>query len=164
MTAPVSTFSGFLQVAYVTTDIEQAIEFMGSHHGVLRWARLCPLEIETGKGKKAMLNIGLAYVGALQLELIQPLGGHDGVYRDALPAHGFAIRHHHVAQLIDTPENYEKQRRDVMSRNVRIALEGESPGNARYFYSDCRDSLGHYVEHIYFTPAGLASMAGLPRN
>ncbi len=165
MTTYLSTFAGFIQIAYVTTDIEKAITLFRNRHHVERWARLCPIEIETAKGKSARLNIGLAYVGAVQIELIQPLGGHDGVYREALPEQGFAIRHHHVAQLIDTLDSFERQRAEIAAQGVRISLEGENAGMARYFYSDHRDTLGHYIEHIYYTPAGLAGMAQfVPRN
>jgi hypothetical protein len=164
MTPTLSTLAGFVQVAYVTTDLEAAIELFRSRHNVVHWARLCPIEIETAKGRTARLNIGLTYVGAVQIELIQPLDGQDAVYREPLPKHGFAMRHHHLAQLIDTEEAYERQRREIAAQGVRIAVEGESPGTARYFYSDHRDTLGHYIEHIYYTPAGLAGLAQLPRN
>jgi catechol 2,3-dioxygenase-like lactoylglutathione lyase family enzyme len=164
MTPTLATLSGFLQVAYVTTDVEAAIEFFRTRHGVAHWARLCPIEIETLPGRAATLNIALAYVGAVQIELIQPLAGHDLVYREPLPADGFAIRFHHLAQLIDTEEAYERQRQDVAAQGVRIAVEGQSPGLARYFYSDHRDTLGHYIEHIHYSPTGLAGLAQLPRN
>jgi hypothetical protein len=164
VTSTLPTLAGFLQVAYVTTDVEQAIEHFRSRHGVAQWLRLCPIEIETAPSAKATLNIALAYVGPVQIELIQPLGGHDAVYRKVLPAEGFAIRQHHFAQLIDSEESYELQRRELSLQNVPIALEGQSPGVARYFYSDHRDTLGHYIEHIWYSPSGLAGLAHIPRN
>jgi len=164
MTPTLPTLAGFIQVAYVTTHLERAIELFRSRHNVAHWARLCPIEVETAPGKTATKNIALAYVGAVQIELIQPLGGHDAVFRDALPVDRFAICQHHLAQLIDTEEAYERQRRELAAQGVRIALEGQSAGVARYFYSDHRDTLGHYIEHIHYSPAGLAMLAQLPRN
>jgi catechol 2,3-dioxygenase-like lactoylglutathione lyase family enzyme len=164
MTPTLPTLSGLLQVAYVTTDVEAAIDLFRTRHGVAQWARLCPIEIESLPGRTATLNIALAYAGAVQIELIQPLAGHDKVYREPLPDSGFALRFHHLAQLIDTEEAYERLRREVAAQGVRIAVEGESPGMARYFYGDHRDTLGHYIEHIHYSPAGLAALAQLPRN
>jgi hypothetical protein len=161
---PISTLAGFLQVAYVTTDIERAIGLFRSGHRIANWLRLCPIEIETAPGRTATLNIALAYVGPVQIELIQPVAGHDAVYRDALPAQGFAVCHHHLAQLIDSEEAYEHQRGALAQQGVAMALEGQSPGVARYFYSDHRATLGHYIEHIWYSPQGLAGLAHIPRN
>jgi hypothetical protein len=164
MTPTLSTFSGFLQVAYVTTDIEEAISLFAREHNVPDWARLPDLEIESMAGRRCKLNIALAFVGPTQLELIQPVSGDDFVYREPLPRSGFAIRHHHVAQLIETEAAFEKQREELAANGVPIVIDGQTPGAARYFYTDHRETLGHYIEHIWYTPAALAGMTQLPRN
>jgi hypothetical protein len=164
MTPTLSTFSGFLQIAYVTTDIEEAICLFAREHNVPEWARLPNLEIASIAGRRCKLNIALAFVGATQLELIQPISGDDGVYRESLPQSGFAIRHHHIAQLIESEDAFEKQREELAANGVPIVIDGETPGAVRYFYTDHRKTLGHYVEHIWYTPAAFAGMAQLPRN
>ncbi|MGF6931123.1 catechol 2,3-dioxygenase-like lactoylglutathione lyase family enzyme [Paraburkholderia sp. UCT70] len=164
MTPTLSPFAGLLQIAYVTSDIDQAIAYFDREHNVPEWARLPAIEIESMPGRTCTLNIALAFVGATQLELIQPLSGDDHIYRDALPASEFAIRHHHIAQLIATEAEFNRQREELAAQGMPIVLDGQMPGAARYFYTDHRATLGHYLEHIWYTPAGLAGLEQLPRN
>jgi hypothetical protein len=159
-----SPFSGFLQIAYVTTDVDEAIARFVAEHNVPAWARLPGIEIESMGGRHCKLNIALAFVGQTQLELIEPLSGDDRIYREALPQTGFAIRHHHFAQLIESEAAFDTQREQMAARGVPIVVDGQSPGAARYFYTDHRATLGHYIEHIWYTHAGLAGMEQLPRN
>jgi hypothetical protein len=163
-TLSLSPFSGLLQIAYVTTDVDEAIARFAAEHNVPSWARLPGIEIESMGGRRCKLNIALAFVGAIQLELIEPLSGDDRIYRGVLPQDGFAIRHHHIAQLIESEAAFEAQRAEMAAKGVQIVVDGQSPGAARYFYTDHRATLGHYIEHIWYTPAGLAGMAQLPRN
>ncbi|APA89623.1 VOC family protein (plasmid) [Paraburkholderia sprentiae WSM5005] len=163
-TPSLSPFSGFLQIAYVTTDVDEAIERFCKEQKVPAWARLPGIEIESIAGRRCKLNIALAFVGSVQLELIEPLCGDDRVYRDALPRDRFAIRHHHIAQLIESEAAFETQREDMAAAGVPIVIDGQSRGYARYFYSDHRGTLGHYIEHIWYTPAGLVAMDQVPRN
>lgn len=164
MNKPLSNFAGFLQIAYVTTDLTQALEIFRRDHGMAHWAELRDLPVETQPGRHSRLNIGLAFVGDVQIELIEPLGGDDAVYRAPLPASGFALKHHHFAQLFETEAEFEAQREAAKRRGEALALDGQSPGHARYFYTDHRATLGHYIEHIWYTPQGRAGMAQLPRN
>jgi hypothetical protein len=165
MNAPsLSPFSGFLQIAYVTTDMDEAIARFAAEHNVPLWARMPGIEIETLGGRHCKLNIALAFVGQTQLELIEPLSGDDRIYREALPQTGFAIRHHHIAQLIESEAAFDTQREEMAARGVPIVVDGQSAGAARYFYTDHRATLGHYIEHIWYTPAGRAGMERLPRN
>ena len=159
-----SPFSGFLQIAYVTTDVDEATDRFGREQNVQAWARLPGIEIESIAGRRCKLNIALAFVGSVQLELIEPLSGDDRVYRDALPGDGFAIRHHHIAQLIGSEAAFETQREEMTAAGVPVVIDGQSPGYARYFYTDHRATLGHYIEHIWYTPAGLAAVEQVPRN
>lgn len=161
---PLTTFSGFLQVAYVTTDLDQAIAHFAEHHGVSRWTPLHDLSIEIRAGEQARLNVALAFVGPTQLELIQPIGGADAIYREPLPAQGFALKFHHVAQLLDTEEAFELRREELRAQGHVFRVDGQSPGATRYFYTDYRDTLGHYVETCWYTPAGRGFMAQIARN
>jgi hypothetical protein len=163
-TPSLSPFSGFLQIGYVTTDVDEAIARFGAKHNVPAWARLPGIEIESMGGRRCRLNIALAFVGTTQLELIEPLSGDDRIYRDALPQTGFGIRHHHIAQLIESEAAFETQREEMPASGVSIVVDGQSPGAARYFYTDHRATLGHYIEHIWYTSAGLTGMQQLPRN
>jgi hypothetical protein len=164
MQLPLSNFAGFQQIAYVTTDLAWAIRYFANDHGVARWAELPDMQVETMPERSCCVHVALCWVSDLQLELIQPLGGDDSVYRAPLPTDGFALRLHHLAQLIHTEADYEAQRQALRVHGAPIVFDGHRPGTARYFYTDHRQTLGHYIEHVWYTPAGMESMLGLPRN
>src|SRR2546430_608508 len=102
------TFARFLQLAYVTTDFDRALDEFRRSHGVARFLEMRGVPSPTTPGCFAELNVGLAWVGDMQIEVIAPLSGDDGVYRGALPTQGFAIRFHHVGQTVDTPEELNR--------------------------------------------------------
>ncbi len=165
MTPTLPTFAGFVQIGYVTTDLTQAIKLFADQHNVQHWAELRDLTIEVQPGQNATLNIGLCWVGNVQLELIQPVSGATEVYREPLPAQGFAVRLHHLAQLIGTEAEFERQRNELQAQGQKLAINGAQAGGAvRYFYTDQRATLGHYIEHIYYSPEASQGMQQLPRN
>jgi hypothetical protein len=159
-------YQGFLQLAYVTTDFDRALAEFGERYGVPRWLELRDLEIETGENRSCRAHVALSFVGPTQLELIQPLQGDDTVYRYRLPDDGYALCINHIAQLIGTEAEYEALRAQTVALGVPIAMEGiGGGGSTRYFYTDFRDKLGHYLEHIWYSPEGLAFLRGnVPQN
>ncbi len=164
-TSTFAPFQGFVQIAYVTTDLEHAMSQFGRDYGVPNWMPMPAMEVETAPGRAAILNIGLAYVGAMQLELIEPTGGDDSVYRAALPSDGSGVCLHHIAQLMDTDAELDAAEATARRLRVPIAMRGASAGGlVRYFYTDHRDTLGHYVEHIWYAPEMLEFLKQIPRN
>lgn len=160
---PFSPYKGFIQIAYVTNDFDRSLKYFAERHGIPKFMELRDLSIEIQPGKTALNNIGLAFVGDVQIEIINPLSGECAIYKDPLPEKEFAVRFHHVAQLIDTEEEYEAQREAQRKLGKKIAIDGASPGNARYFYTDYRDELGHYIEHIWYSEQGRAMFPMIPR-
>jgi len=159
-----SPFSHFCQNAYVTTDFDQALELFRERFGIPRFFELRDGEMETGPGRYAGVHVAIAWVGALQIEIIQPLGGFDAIYREALPVDGgFAMRFHHTCQRVDSETDYEALLLDIEQRGLTIAAQGQHGGHVRYLYIDARAELGHYLEHTYYTPAGLALFEQVPR-
>jgi hypothetical protein len=161
--SPVSVFSGFAQMAYVTTDIDQAMALFAEQYGIAQFMALRDISIETGTDRKAVLDVALANVGSVQIELIQPKGGDDAIYRSPLSSTGFALQFHHVAQMLPSLQALAIQRAEQIRQGHTIVIEGESPGVVSYFYSDHRAALGHYVEHCYYTEQGLAFQKQIPR-
>lgn len=150
-------YKGFLQIAYVTTDIDRALSQFAAKYGVPSWLQLRNLEIETGKDRSCRAHVALSYVGPTQLEVIQPLGGDDTVYRHGLPEQGYAVRLNHLAQLIESEAEFEAIHDEVVAKGIPVAIYGTGGGGtARYFYTDHRESLGHYLEHVWYSPQGLA--------
>ena len=155
---------GFYQVAYVTNEFERALQQCARTHGAHQFARLPGLRYETGPGRAAICHVALAYVGDTEIEVIQPLEGDVGFYREALPATGFALRFHHLARLYDTREEVEAQIAAYRLEGRALPVDGSSPGSARYYYADFRAELGHYIEGIWFEPAARQWLGTIPRN
>jgi hypothetical protein len=164
-TADLAPFAGVYQVAYVTSDLNRAMQQFATSHGVKKFMEMRPTRYATGPGKEAVCNIAMAYAGAVELEIIEPLEGDVQLYRDFLPPDGrFAVRFHHIATLFESLDALEAQLTAHRSAGVRIPLDGAAPGSARYFYADFREQLGHYVESIYFEPQARSFLEAIPRS
>jgi len=154
-----------MQVAWVTPDIERSMAMFGKTYRVPDW---CVMEVDFpavafGESGSMKLKIALANVDAIQLELIQPIGGGiDRIYRDALPADGsFANVFHHVCVKILGPlENWEAYLATLGGERP-IVYTGEIGENARFCYTDERATVGMFVEHVWFSPEQEAQMASV---
>ena len=157
---------GFFQVAYVTGDLERATRELGLLYGVPRFQVNHGAQIETRAGS-ARADFALAFVGEQQLEIIQPAGGADGIYRDALPADGSALRLHHFGRLITDPAQWSQVRGAVSASGLDIPVSGsychEGVPLMHYLYADARATLGHYLEFMCRTEAGREIFAQVPR-
>jgi len=161
---PESPRVGFYQVAYVTNEIERALELCAQTHGAYQFARLPGLRYQTGPGREAICHVALAYVGDTEIEIIQPLDGDVGFYREVLPASGFALRFHHLARLHESRQEVEAQITAYRLGGRALPVDGSSPGSARYYYADFRAELGHYIEGIWFEPGARQWLSTIPRN
>jgi hypothetical protein len=158
-------YDGLYQVAYVTNDFERALKQFGATHGIAQFMQLPKMRYITGPGREAVCNIALAYVGAIEIEVIEPLEGDVQLYRDYLPKDGtFAVRHHHLSRMFDSREALERQIGTYRAQGRAVPVDGSSGGGAtRYFYADYRAELGHYMEGIHFEPEARAFLASIPR-
>ena len=160
---PFSPYQGFIQIAYVSNDFDHALEYFAERQGIPSFMELRELEFEIQPGRNAVCNIGLSFVGEVQIEIIQPLSGECAIYSDPLPEREFALRFHHLAQLIDTEEEFEAQRQAQLEAGKELVIDGANPGNVRYFYTDYRAELGHYIEHVWYSEQGRAGFQMIPR-
>lgn len=156
----------FSQVAYVTTDFDAGLAELGSRLGLARFLELRDIDFMVRPdGATAKCHVGLAMSGGLQIELIEPRGGVDDIYRGALPDAGFALRFHHVAQALPSLEALAAMRGQAERSGLAIAVDGTAPQGMTYFYADARALLGHYVEYTWSTPEFLAGMSqAIPAN
>lgn len=89
------------QLAWIVDDLEKAEATFAERDGVTRWTRLPDIhfgpEETTLRGAPAdyVAHISLAYVGDLQLELIQPVRG-ESIYAEFLAERGPGSHLHHV--------------------------------------------------------------------
>ena len=146
---------GFFQVCYVTNDLDAGMRHLATAHGVDRF------RIKRGvpalPGMPAMtLHQAHVFLGEIQVELIQPAGGDDAVYRDFCPGDG-SLRHHHYGMWVDDRIEYEDLRIRCATMGVPIAFEICAPGIGGAIYADLRRSLGRYLEYIHIVPQAKAA-------
>jgi hypothetical protein len=163
-TTALAPFPGVYQVAYVTNDFERALKQFGRTHHIGDFLRMTPMHYGTRAGREAICNVALAYAGATEIEIIEPLDGDVQLYRDYLPTDGsFAVRFHHLSRLFNSERDLEQRIADYRRDGRAIPIEGSVPEMARYFYADFRAELGHYMEGIYFQPGARKWLDSIPR-
>ena len=156
--------SGLYQIAFVTTDLDQAMMLFAGTYGISKFK--IKRDLLSGPEMPRMrVHVAHAYVGPMMIELIQPAGGEDGLYREILPANGFAIRPHHFGFMVRSEQELERISAALETRNVPIAFDTSTTGVARAVYADARNSLGHYLEYVYLKPEARPSYyAQVPHN
>ena len=161
MTETPALFEGtFRQTAWVTNDMDAALEIFARDYGVVNWFQRRDTDLQTGPGQFARVNLALARRGNSELEIIHPIGGADDVYAQMLKSaqDGLQICFHHICYLVPTPEALERVRLAATLRGRAVVLSGSSESGATYFYTDDRSTIGHYVEYIYCSPAYCARL------
>ena len=144
------------QIAYVTTDVDEAVRQFDLRLGVARWHVMRGLHVAVRDGASAVLDVALANRGDMQLEIIAPVSGDDQVYREAIEgASGFRLVHHHVAQLLPTIDQWEASKAFALKQGFALAVDGSDESGTRYFYADTRSLLGHYLECVFYAPGTL---------
>jgi len=158
-----SPFKRVAQIAYVTNDFDWGVLALRQRYGIAEMLQLRDHAVEVQPGRHATLHIGLALAGEMQVELIEPRGGEDQVYRWGLPSEGPAIRFHHIAELIESEQSLATTEAMYSAQGIEVVMRGSVPGLLRYIYTDHRATLGHFIEHAYYTAEGRQFLSSLPR-
>ncbi len=145
-------FQGHYQNAYVTHDLDKAMGLAGRRFGVTDFLVFDPeMAVRTPDGDRPQsIRCAMGWSGGLQIELIQPVSGHVGPYRDVLPADpaDFTPRFHHIAVRRD---DLGAMREEIERLGFPLAFEGEVPGLV-FVYLDAREALGHYLGFVWAGP------------
>ena len=146
-----------VQIAYVTNDIERAREMFRTIYGVERWLDFAGMSgrqtvsINARNGRIEIRGM-IAYVGAIQFELIQPIIDPERLYADFLPADGtFSVRLHHLGFNQEGVKQVRALEQGLGHNHV-IPMATDSD-TMPIFYADARDRLGHYLEYFSLPPA-----------
>ena len=145
------------QNAYVTRDIEKAIETFKARANVRKLIRYeGATEVITPAGPGTQKNkLAFIWVGDLQYELIEPVSGSVDLFRDALPADD-SPRFHHICMRVDDWEDFRAR---VNRQPLPVALQGG--GDAlKFLYLDARKFLGHFLEYVWMTEERWAQLGG----
>jgi len=149
---------GHMQNAYVTHDLDRAMEMVGNRFGVEKFDRFDPeMIVKTNDGEKPMSNRVASYwAGGLNIEIIEPVSGYVDHYLNMLPSdkRDATPRFHHISLRRD---DEPAMRQEIEQLGLPLAFEGpvsiKTPIPSLVFvYLDGRASLGHYVEYTWKSP------------
>ena len=112
-----------------------------------------------GPNATARCHIALALSGGAEIEIIEPVGGADEIYRQPLTGPDFALLFHHVAYTLPSLEALTSLKAEMRASGTPIVMDGEAPEGVTYFYTDLRKPFGHYIEYVWGTPEYEAGMA-----
>jgi Glyoxalase/Bleomycin resistance protein/Dioxygenase superfamily len=162
--AALRPFANLVQHGYVTTDLDRALQRF-AEYGASEFARSGEIDSHMIGDRRAIMSVAMGCMGPLMIEVIHPISGQCEVFRDALPAEGFAVRLHHVGYRVDDAATFEALRQAYPARGCPLVMDGQnSRTGTRYFYADTRAELGHYVEYICPSEQGAREYAALPQN
>lgn len=147
----VPLYNGFYQTAYVTADLDAAMRMLAATHGIERFRIKRDIPGLPGMPEMVM-HQAHAYLGAVQIELIQPAGGDDGLYRDFCAAEPAAIRHHHFGMWTDDVAVYEGLPAALAEHDIPVVFKASIPNVGGAIYADARRMLGHYLEYVNLRP------------
>lgn len=150
------------QIAYVTNDLDVASALLERNYGAPGFYKFDTMQSGVAKPGDPQLRIGLARVGGVEIELIEPLGTTAPMFSEVLPRDpaGLAIRFHHVAIRIEgSLADWDRHRASIDLARHPIAYQGELGEILRFFYTDERATLGHYVEHVWMSAVLLEQLA-----
>lgn len=150
---PKKTFpiTNIAQICILVPDLDKAMKNFHERFGIGPWSvytydkRLVKKMTRNGKPTEYASRIGLANVGNLRIELIQPLEG-DTVYTDYIKKHGYGVQH-----LGILTENMQESLRDAKEAGLEMTMDGSGfglDGDGHYAYLDTEDLVGIMFELI----------------
>ncbi|MGX9787758.1 hypothetical protein [Mycobacterium sp. MMS18-G62] len=154
-----------MQLAWATTNLDKSLEQFREIYKVpefLVMEQKFPADVFGEKGEMH-LRLALANVDNIQFELIEPIGdGVNRIYRDELPRDGnHANVFHHICVKVDGDLSDWDSHLAALGTHQPIVYTGDLGPGARVVYTDERDSIGMYVEHVWFGPELEAQMAAM---
>lgn len=156
-------FKGHFQNAYVTHNLDKAMEMIGDRFGLTDWIVFDPdMILKTPHGdKESSVRAALGWQAGHQIELIQPVKGFLDHYMPAMREDKNDARpsFHHVAVRRD---DEAAMRKEIEELGFPVLFESSVPGLI-FIYIDARETLGHCIEYIWATPEGW-EMQGWPKE
>jgi hypothetical protein len=146
------------QTAYVTNDMDQAIGLLADRYGVADFRYIRDVPLPTG----GQMDIALAWVGNMNLEIIQGSGNPQSFYERSLPG-SFAIRFHHLGYLVPSQEEWDDVVAAIEAQKLEIIYSGSDPSGLDFIYIEA-PGLGHFLEYIRPKAAWIDLFESLPRN
>jgi methylmalonyl-CoA/ethylmalonyl-CoA epimerase len=127
------------QIAIVVNDIDDALE---KYTRILGWGpwnvyeHTPPSLHDTylrGEATEYTMIGAEAHVGAIDVELIQPVDG-PSIYKEWLEEHGEGM--HHIAVMRHTPDESEETMRHFNGLGAEVLMEGRIGESIHFYYLD----------------------------
>lgn len=141
-----------IQVAVITRDFYQTIDRM-MNLGIGPWAvydvnekNLSDFTYRGSAVPACSFKMGLARIGSLTWEVIQPTGG-QSIYSDFLDRHGDGVQH---LAFDCGGEDYDRQVELLLDRGYEAIQSGVWRDKVRFHYFSTEQDLGTVVEIIHF--------------
>ena len=150
----------FFQVAYVTRDLDHAVQSFQRRYGVKSFEYRRANRFD----ERTTLDIALAWVGEVMIELIQPSGDGGSFYEAMLGPEKNSTRLHHLGHLVANRAEWDRVVEQLRRDDHPIVAQGHVEGFLSYLYADARQEMGHFLEYILCEPAGQAYFDAVPRN
>lgn len=156
----------FIQLGYVTADIDAAIAYFTRTAGVSEWLRWPGVVVEKevdGAMTRSVLDLAMAWRGSTMLELIRPVSGAIGIY--SLRGAGDApVNLHHIGHGVPGDEAaFERQLEAMAAAGHPVALVTRND-NGNYALVDTRSTTGLYTEYLWGRAKGIALFESIPHN
>jgi hypothetical protein len=150
--------SDHFEIAYATNDLPRAKAIFAERYGITRFT---PLEGPLPQG--GHIQIELAWAGGVMYELLTASGPGSEVYVEKLPAHGFAIQHHHFGYLVHDADEWQALEQEIERAGWTLRVNANIEGFMRQIFVEAPE-LGHLLEYLWPEPAGLAFFDSVPSN
>lgn len=143
--------AGIAQICILVPDLDRAMRNFWERFRVGPWTiytykkPFVPNMTRNGKPAEYASRIGLANVGPMRIELIQPLEG-DTVYGEYIARHGYGVQHLGVLT-----EDMEKSLADAEAAGLKMTMDGSGfglDGDGHYAYLDTEGLVGITFELI----------------
>ncbi|MFO7535280.1 MAG: VOC family protein [Kiritimatiellia bacterium] len=139
------------QIAIIVPDLDAAVKNYWERFKVGPWhfytygKPLVKRMTRNGSPSEYRMRVALANVGAMRIELIEPLEG-DTVYAEFVKKHGYGV--HHVGVLTD---NMNASLAAANRADLRMTQDGAGFGpddDGHYAYLDTEELIGTTIELI----------------
>jgi hypothetical protein len=151
----------FFQLGYVTGDLDKSMTFFRESQGVDSFFTFDTRALfPDGDPSRSHVRVGLAYLGTVMIELIEPDAKNAGIYGDALRGDG-GLMLHHLGYLI-TPDVHAGLVDRLTHSGIAVPAASDGAGIA-YIYADTRKQNGLFTEFVRKCDSSAEFFASVPR-
>lgn len=168
-------FRNFMQLGYVTDDIDAAASYLESRLGTVECVKHFKSSLGGGRPRAGVddprtafvvvdgepadewvIDVALVNAGPTNLEIIRPVGGMVDLYRDAIRPGEPATLHHLGFRVDDFDEASA-----IVDVSGRTWKQFGDSGAIRFGYLDMTAELGHFVEIMELDEAAVQGFTQL---